>query len=72
MFKFVSLIVNVLDDDTVPAMQSPQARQGKIAIFGASGTAGVGILKAALANPEIKEIQAITRRATPMNDVWLW
>ena len=62
---FVALIFTVLDDDTVPAFESPQFRQGKIAIFGASGTAGDGILKAALANPEIKEIQVITRRATP-------
>ena len=64
-FYFVALIFTVLDDDTVPAFESPQFRQGKIAIFGASGTAGDGILKAALANPEIKEIQVITRRATP-------
>ncbi|MDH3909374.1 MAG: hypothetical protein OEU83_10090, partial [Gammaproteobacteria bacterium] len=33
--------------------------------FGASGTAGDGILKAALADPDIKSIQIITRRATP-------
>jgi len=52
-FYFVALIVTVLDDDTIPAIESPQVRQGKIAIFGASGTAGDGILKAALANPEI-------------------
>ena len=65
VFYFVALIITALDDDTVPAIESPQVRQGKIAIFGASGTAGDGILKAALANPEIKEIQVITRRATP-------
>ena len=63
-FYFGAFIFTVLDDDTVPAIESPQVRQGKIAIFGASGTAGDGILKAALANPEIKEIQIITRRAT--------
>ena len=63
-FYFGAFIFTVLDDDTVPAIESPQVRQGKIAIFGASGTAGDGILKAALANPEIKEIQVITRRTT--------
>jgi len=33
--------------------------------YGASGTAGDGILKAALAAPDIKTIHVITRRATP-------
>ncbi len=36
-----------------------------IAIFGASGTAGDGILKAALANPDVRKIHVITRRSTP-------
>lgn len=35
-----------------------------IAIFGASGTAGDGILKAALADPNVRTIHVITRRAT--------
>jgi len=36
-----------------------------IAVFGASGTAGDGILKAALASSDIKKIHVITRRVTP-------
>lgn len=36
-----------------------------IAIFGASGTAGDGILKAALADANVETIHVITRRATP-------
>jgi hypothetical protein len=37
----------------------------EIAIFGASGTAGDGILKAALADPDVSTIHVITRRVTP-------
>lgn len=45
-------------------VESPEAPL-KIAIFGASGTAGDGILKAALASAEIGEILVVTRRETP-------
>ena len=54
-----------MDDNPVAAIEGPPARHETIAIFGASGTAGDGILKAALANPDIKKIHVITRRATP-------
>lgn len=37
----------------------------KVAIFGASGTAGDGILKAALIDPDVGSIRVITRRSTP-------
>lgn len=36
-----------------------------IAIFGASGTAGDGILKAAMADPNVETIHVISRRPTP-------
>ena len=36
-----------------------------IAILGASGTAGDGILEAALADPDVETIRVITRRITP-------
>ena len=54
-----------LKDNPVAVFQGPTANYDTIAIFGASGTAGDGILKAALANPEITKIHVITRRATP-------
>jgi len=54
-----------LKDDSIAAFEKPAASYETIAIFGASGTAGDGILKAALANPDIKKIHVITRRATP-------
>lgn len=52
-------------DNTVPALDAPAASMKSIAIFGASGTAGDGILEAAMANPHIDDIRAITRRITP-------
>ena len=54
-----------LKDDSIAAFEKPAASYETIAIFGASGTAGDGILKSALANPDIKKIHVITRRATP-------
>ena len=54
-----------LDDRVVATLEAPPADHGTIVIFGASGTAGDGILKAALADPHIETIHVITRRATP-------
>lgn len=65
VFYFVALIVNVLNQSSVPVFESVKARHQTIAIFGASGTAGDGILKASLADPDIKQILIVTRRATP-------
>ena len=57
-----------VDDDSIATIEQPTAVLETIAIFGASGTAGDGILKAALADPNIKKIHVITRRATPRID----
>lgn len=54
-----------LKDDSIAVFEGSTAPCETIVIFGASGTAGDGILKAALANPDIKKIHVITRRATP-------
>ena len=62
VFGVVSL---ALRDDAVAPLEGVPARFETIAIFGASGTAGDGILKAALAAPEISTIHVVTRRATP-------
>ncbi len=58
-------ITLALDDDTIAVFEGSAASYETIAIFGASGTAGDGILKAALANPDIEKIHVVTRRATP-------
>jgi hypothetical protein len=57
-----------LDRRTVPPVAALPAVSEVVAIFGASGTAGDGILKAALANPGIAWIHVITRRTTPRID----
>ena len=58
-------VMIALKDDAIAVFEGPPASYRTIAIFGASGTAGDGILKAALANPEISKIHVVTRRATP-------
>lgn len=57
-----------LDDESVVPLKGQPARYNVVAIFGASGTAGDGILKAALANPDIVKIHVFTRRTTPRID----
>lgn len=54
-----------LRDDRIAILEKPAAGNQTLAIFGASGTAGDGILKAALASPDIQTIYVITRRMTP-------
>jgi hypothetical protein len=64
-FYLLAVILNVLDDDALEMLEGPPAAHATVAIVGASGTAGDGILKAALADPDIKTIRVITRRITP-------
>jgi len=64
LYVFAAVKLAVDDNPAAPADGAP-ANYPTIAIFGASGTAGDGILKAALANPDIDTIHVITRRATP-------
>jgi len=52
-------------NDPIAVLDKPPTCCESIMIFGASGTAGDGILKAALASPDIKKIHVITRRPTP-------
>jgi hypothetical protein len=60
------VMANLLDDRQVPPLSNADTGSvDEIAIFGASGTAGDGILKAALADPGVNTVHVITRRATP-------
>lgn len=61
-------VMLALKDDSIAVFDQPPARYETIAIFGASGTAGDGILKAALSNPEVSKIHVITRRTSPRID----
>ena len=66
MFYLFGVTVNLLDDRQVDPLSNVEpGRLDEIAIFGASGTAGDGILKAALADPNVNAIHVITRRVTP-------
>jgi hypothetical protein len=57
-------IMLATDDRFVATFEDPPASFATVAIFGASGTAGDGILEAALADPDIDTIHVVTRRAT--------
>jgi len=65
LFYLTGVFMVATDDRTVEPLEASPASHETIAIFGASGTAGDGILKAALADPAIAKIHVITRRATP-------
>jgi hypothetical protein len=64
MLYIGAAVMLALQDDQLEPVSKP-INAGKIAIFGASGTAGDGILKAALASPDVRDIRVITRRTTP-------
>ena len=64
-FYLLLAVLNVLDDDVVETLVDAPEPHATVVIFGASGTAGDGILKAALADPNIRTIHVITRRVTP-------
>ena len=58
-------VIVATDDRSVETLEAQESRHDVIALFGASGTTGDGILKAALADPDIRKIHVITRRSTP-------
>lgn len=68
IFYVVLVVFLLLDDETIAPLAGQAAKHRTVAIFGASGTAGDGILKAALANPDVERIDVITRRVTPRMD----
>ena len=68
-FYVFGIVVNLMNDSEVaPIATVPAGILDEVAIFGASGTAGDGILKALLADPDVGTIHVITRRATPRID----
>ncbi len=60
----LAIYFTTLSED-VPEPVAARAPLNTIAILGGSGTAGDGILEAALADPEVGTIRVITRRITP-------
>ena len=65
LFYVAVAILLAQDDRIVEPIDGMAARHATIAIFGASGTAGDGILKATLSDPGVETIHVITRRVTP-------
>jgi putative NADH-flavin reductase len=65
LFYIWAALMFAFRDDRIAVLAKPAPGNQTIAIFGASGTAGDGILKAALASPDIQKIHVITRRSTP-------
>lgn len=65
LLYLVGVIVVATDDRSVAPVEASTITPRSIAVFGASGTAGDGILKAALADPHVQKIHVITRRSTP-------
>ena len=61
----VGVLIVATDHRSIGTLESSAVNPEVIALFGASGTAGDGILKAALTDPDIRKIHVITRRATP-------
>jgi hypothetical protein len=59
------VIIVATNDRSVEVLKAQAKNHRVIALFGATGTAGDGILKAALADPDIRKIHVIARRATP-------
>ena len=68
LFYVTMAVMLALDDRPVAVAEVSPSRHETVAILGASGTAGDGILKAALADPDIRKIHVITRRTTPRID----
>lgn len=68
IFYMVLVGYLLLDSATIAPLAGQPERYRTVAIFGASGTAGDGILKAALASPEIDQVYVFTRRTTPRID----
>ena len=68
LFYISLLVLSLLDDDTVAPLEGQPSTHRTVVIFGASGTAGDGILQAALSDPDIDKVHVITRRSTPRID----
>lgn len=65
-FCLFGVAVKLLDDRRVePLLNAAPESINDIAVLGASGTAGDGILKAALSDPDVHMIHVLTRRPTP-------
>ncbi len=68
LFYLAGVYINLQPLEPVEETSLDVGALNTVAIFGASGTAGDGILKAAMADPNVETIHVITRRTTPRID----
>ena len=68
LLYITAAVILALKDDAIVAPAESIVSHETVAIFGASGTAGDGILKAALASSDVANIHVVTRRTTPRID----
>lgn len=61
----VLLFTNKTHYETMDKRELDNGSHRKIAVFGATGTIGDGLLEAALADPDIRTIHVVTRRPSP-------
>jgi nucleoside-diphosphate-sugar epimerase len=59
------LVMNLGSEMPVASLDRNTDRHKTVAIFGATGTAGDGLLKAAMNDPDVEKIHVITRRPSP-------
>ncbi len=64
LFYVTGVFVIAANKEPIAVLDTEPASHETIVIFGASGTAGDGILEAALADPAVETIHVITRRET--------
>ncbi len=63
---YVALLLRNFGDEIPMQRQNVNAdRQNTVAIFGATGTIGGGLLKAAISDPNVDRVRVITRRPSP-------
>ena len=65
LFYVFGVVMVMKNQKSIPALDKEPSIAKTIAIFGASGTAGDGILKAVLTSSDIEKVHVITRRVTP-------
>jgi hypothetical protein len=64
----IAYVLRLGEEYPVESLDTDTARHGTIVIFGATGTAGDGVLKAAMSDSDVEKIHVVTRRTSPRID----
>ena len=65
LFYIALLLINIGNGIPMEAQDLNAERHQTVAIFGATGTIGDGLLKAAINDPDVDRIRVVTRRPSP-------